>query len=63
MAGFLFELETVDGRPAEPSSVSFAAPNWQPGDTISFGDKTLRVVAVQDDDADQPVLVIEDVAE
>ena len=64
MAGFLFKLETVDGAAAEPSSLSSAAPNWAPGQTIHLGRRTLRVVAVRDDDADQPpVLVVEDLAE
>jgi hypothetical protein len=35
-----------------------------PGETIHLGRRTLRVVGVRDDDADQPpVLVVEDVAE
>jgi hypothetical protein len=64
MAGFLFKLETVDGAAAEPSSLSSAAPNWAPGQTIHLGRRTLRVVAVRDDDADQPpVLVVEDLAQ
>jgi hypothetical protein len=64
MAGFLFKLETTDGAPAEPSSFSSAVPNWAPGETIHFGHRTVRVVGVRDDDADQPpVLVIEDAAE
>jgi hypothetical protein len=64
MAGFLFKLETADGTPAEPSSFSSAVPNWGPGETIHFGHKTMRVVDVRGDDADEPrVLVIEDVAE
>jgi hypothetical protein len=63
MAGFLFKLEAADGTPAEPSSLSSAVPNWAPGETIHLGRRTLRVVAVRDDDADQPpVLVVEDVA-
>jgi hypothetical protein len=63
MAGFLFKLERRDGTPAEPSSFSSAVPNWAPGETIHFGHRTVRVVAVRNDDADQPpVLVIEDVA-
>jgi hypothetical protein len=41
--------------------VERAVPNWAPGHTIHFGHKTLRVVAVRDDDADSPpVLVVED---
>jgi hypothetical protein len=53
MAGFLFRLETPDGTPAEPSSFSSAMPN--------DGHRTVRVVAVRDDDADRPpVLVVEE---
>jgi hypothetical protein len=51
MAGFLFKLETVDGAPAELSSLSSAVPTWGPGETIHVGRRTLRVVAVRDDDA------------
>ena len=62
MAGFLFNLETPNGAPAEPSLFSSAVPNWAPGETIHFGHRTVRVVAERDDDADQPpVLVVEDV--
>ena len=61
---FLFKLETTDGLPAEPPTLSSVVPNWRAGDTIPFGHKTLRVVSIRDDDADQPpVLVVEDVAE
>jgi hypothetical protein len=28
MAGFLFKLETADGKPAEPSTLSSAVPKW-----------------------------------
>jgi hypothetical protein len=63
MAGFLFRLETEDGAPAEPPALASAVPNWRSGDTIPLGRRTLRVVRVRDDDADQPpVLVVEDVA-
>jgi hypothetical protein len=35
---------------------------WNPGDTIPLGARTLRVVGVRDDDADQPpALVVETV--
>ena len=35
---------------------------WSAGDTIPLGRRTLRVVAVRDDDADQPpALVVEEV--
>jgi hypothetical protein len=61
---FLFRLESADGAPAEPSTPTAAVPNWSSGDTIPLGDgRTLRVVDVRDDDAEQPpVLVVEDMA-
>jgi hypothetical protein len=58
---FLFKLETRDGSPAEPPTLSSAVPNWRAGDTIPLGRRALRVVAVRDEDADSPpVLVVED---
>jgi hypothetical protein len=64
MAGFLFKLETTDGLPAEPPTLSTAVPNWRAGDTIPLGARTLRVVQVRDNEAEEPpVLIIEDVAE
>jgi hypothetical protein len=58
---FLFKLETTDGVPAEPPTLSTAVPNWRPGDTIPLGGKTLQVVGLRDDDADQPpVLIVEE---
>lgn len=61
MSGFLFRLERVEGGPAEPRTLSAAVPNWKAGDTIHLGRRTLRVVGLRDDDADQPpVLVVED---
>jgi hypothetical protein len=64
MAGFLFRLERTDGTPAEPPTLHSAIPNWGAGDTIPLGrDRTLRIVGLRDDDAEQPpVLVVEDVA-
>lgn len=60
MAGFLFRLETTEGARAEPPTLEAAVPNWRPGDSIYLGSRTLRVVEVRDDDADQPpVLVVE----
>jgi hypothetical protein len=41
---FLFKLETIDGAPAEPPTLSTAVPNWRAGDTIPLGARTLRVV-------------------
>jgi len=32
MAGFLFRLETVDGEPAEPPTLSSAVPDWKPSE-------------------------------
>ena len=64
MTGFLFRLETVEGEPAHPPTLSSVVPNWRAGDTIPLGLKTLRVVRVRDEDADQPpVLVVEDLAD
>jgi hypothetical protein len=49
-----------EGEPAEPPTLSTAVPNWRPGDPIPLGRSTLRVVALRDDDADAPlVLVVE----
>jgi len=61
---FLFRLETTDGEPAEPATLTSAVPNWSSGDTIPLGPgRTLRVVDVRDDEADQPpVLIVEDIA-
>jgi hypothetical protein len=60
---FLFKLVPADGPPAEPPTLRAAVPNWQPGDTIALGRRSLRVLRVRDDDADQPpVLVVEDAA-
>ena len=61
MAGFLFRLETPEGEPAEPPTLSAAVPDWKPGHTSHLGRRTLRVVGIRDDDAEQPpVLVVED---
>jgi hypothetical protein len=60
---FLFKLVRSDGTPADPPTLRTAVPNWRAGDEIPIGGHSLRVVAVQDDDADQPpALVVEDVA-
>ena len=62
---FTFRLERLDGAPADPPTFRTVAPRWEPGDTIPLGaSRTLQVVRVRDDDADQPpVLVVQDVAE
>jgi len=54
MAGFLFRLETVEGKPADPPTLNAAVPNWPAGSTIHVGRRTLRVVGTRDDDAEQP---------
>jgi hypothetical protein len=60
---FLFRLQTADGAPAQPPTLTSAAPNWRPGDTIPLGRRTLRVVGVRDDEADQPpALIVEEIA-
>ena len=60
MAGFLFRLETVDGAPAEPPTISVAVPVLRVGDSVPLGKRTLRVVGKRDDDADRPpVLIVE----
>jgi hypothetical protein len=61
MAGFRFRLETPEGVPAEPPTMASAVPNWKAGETIPLGRRTLRVVRIRDDDADQPsVLIVEE---
>jgi len=60
-----FKLQRPDGTPADPPTPQAAVPNWRPGDTVTLGaGRSLRVVAVRDDDPDQPsALVVEDVSE
>jgi hypothetical protein len=62
MAGFTYRLEQEDGTPADPPTFRTAVPNWRPGDTIPLGaGRTLRVIAIRDNDADQPpALVVEE---
>jgi hypothetical protein len=61
MARFLFRLETSDGVAANPPTLSSAVPNWKIGDTIPLVRRSLRVVQIRDDDADQPpVLIVEE---
>jgi hypothetical protein len=58
---FLFRLETADGEIADPARFETAVPNWRAGDVIPLGKRSLRVVEIRDDDADQPpVLIVED---
>jgi hypothetical protein len=63
MAGFLFRLETSEGEPANPSTFETVAYSWKEGDEIPLGRRTLRVIGIRDDDADQPpVLTVEEAA-
>jgi hypothetical protein len=61
---FTFKLERLDGTPAEPPSIESSVLSWHPGDTIPLGpNRTLQVIRVRDEDADQPpVLVVADAA-
>jgi hypothetical protein len=57
---FLFKLETTHGLPANAFKRRSKLVPWRHD---PFGHKTLRVVSIRDDDADQPpVLVVEEVA-
>jgi|Tabmets5t2r1_1033131.scaffolds.fasta_scaffold182903_1 hypothetical protein len=61
--GFTFTLELADGTPTDPPTFRTSVLNAT-GRHDSAGARTLRVVALRDDDADQPpVLVVQDVAE
>ena len=51
---FMFRLEQEDGSPADPPTFKTAVPTWHLGDAIPLGGRTLRVVDIRDDDADQP---------
>jgi hypothetical protein len=60
---FMYKLEREDGTPADPPTIR-SAPGamWTPGDTIPLGRRMLRVVAIRDEGADQPpLLVVEEV--
>jgi hypothetical protein len=59
MAGFTYRLEHQDGTPADSPTLYTVVPTWRPGDTIPLGaDRTLRVIATRDDDADQPPALV-----
>jgi hypothetical protein len=61
---FTFKLERLDGTPADPPSFKTSVLVWKPGDRIPLSsNRTLQVVRVRDEDADQPpVLVVADAA-
>jgi hypothetical protein len=59
---FIYRLELEDGTPADLATLKTVVPNWRVGDTIPIGRGMLRVVALRDDDADRPpVLVVDDI--
>jgi hypothetical protein len=60
--GLTFRLELEDGSPADPPTFRSApGVSGEPGGTIAIG-ATLRVVAIREDDSDQPpALVVEEV--
>ena len=58
---FLFKLETTDGTPADPPTLSTAVPDWRPGDAIPVGRRSLRVVDVRAGDPGEAILVVEEV--
>jgi hypothetical protein len=57
-----FRLQRTDGSPADPATYRSSVLVWRQGDTIPLNaERTLRVLGVRDEDADQPpVLVVED---
>jgi hypothetical protein len=59
---YQFRLQRTDGSPADPPSFRSSTLSWHQDDKIYLTDeRTLRVLGVRDDDADQPpVLVVED---
>jgi hypothetical protein len=57
---FAYRLEDEAGNPGDPPTFQTAVPNWRAGEVIPLGGRSLRVVEVRDDDADQPPrLVVE----
>jgi hypothetical protein len=57
---FAYRRGHEDGTPADPPTFQTVVPTWRPGDVIPLPHRSLRVVEVRDDDADQPpVLVVE----
>jgi hypothetical protein len=48
----LLGLGRAAPSPSLPRWARRATPNWKSGDTIPLGDRTFRVVALRDDDAD-----------
>jgi hypothetical protein len=59
---YQFRLQRTDGSPADPPTYRSSTLNSRQGDEIPLtAERTLRVLSVRDDDADQPpALVVED---
>ena len=57
-----FRLQRTDGSRANPPTYRSTTLNWRQGDKIPLtAERTLAVLGVRDDDADQPpALVVED---
>ena len=57
-----FRLQRTDGFSADPPTFRSSTLNWRQGHKIYLtAGRTLRVLGVRDDDADQPpALVVED---
>jgi hypothetical protein len=57
-----FRLERTDGSPFDPPTYRCGTLSWRQGDKIMLTpERSLRVLGVRDDDADQPpALVVED---
>jgi hypothetical protein len=55
-------LQRTNGTPADPPIFRSSTLDWRQGDKIYLtGERTLRVLGVRNDDADQPpALVVED---
>ena len=58
----LDSVHRTDGSPADPPTYRSLVASWHQGDQTPLNAvRTLRVLGVRDDDADQPpVLVVED---
>jgi hypothetical protein len=50
-----FRLQRTDGTSADPPTYRSSVLRWEQGDQIPLNaERTLRVLGVRDDDADQP---------
>ena len=53
------QLQRTDGSPADPPTYRSSTLNWRQGDKIPLtAERTLRVLGVRDDDADQPPALV-----